>query len=201
MAAALSNQRIWMVQLGGALPGKLQVIVDCGLGSRLLSEEVQRARSKAARFTGLLHVDTPLAVPTHGSAMLSVTGPCATSAIAAACSAASVEAICGGFTAPFAVIVAGGALPAQYCRLECIADASPAASMAASARRRDVVVFDSANACILAIPSRPTQITMTATMTSTRLKPRTLVPARSRLIDMSPTGCWWVSRSSACPGV
>src|ERR1700740_3787197 len=113
MAAALSNQRIWMVQLGGAPGAKLQVIVDCGLGSRLLREEVQRARSKAARFTGLLQVDTPLAVPTHGSVMLSVTGPCATSVIAAACSAASVDAICGGFTAPFTVIVVGGALPAQ----------------------------------------------------------------------------------------
>ena len=50
-----------------------------------------------------------------------------------------------------------------------------AASMAASERWRDILVFDSAMACILAMPSRPMQITTTATMTSTKLKPRACI--------------------------
>src|SRR6516165_9762996 len=59
IATALSLQEITIVQLGGAGPPvtKAQLIVDCGFGSRALSDAAQRARSNAARFT------TPAAPP------------------------------------------------------------------------------------------------------------------------------------------
>src|SRR5207237_570782 len=59
---------------------------------------------------------------------------------------------------------------------------------AEAARRRDVVVFESERACSLAIPRSPTQITMTATMTSTRLKPRERTFGDNGITCRSP-GC------------
>src|SRR5690349_19004073 len=163
-----------MVQLAGAPPPatNVQAIVDCGFGSNAFSDTAQRARSKAARLitpAGPPQMATAFAAPTQ---LWTASGlrPPGSTALAAACSAASVEA---NWPVPPAlnVVVTGGVAPAQYSRLECIAEASPAASIAARARRRDVVVLDSASACIFAIPSSPTQMTTTATMTSTRLKP------------------------------
>jgi len=59
----------------------------------------------------------------------------------------------------------------QYRRSARIVEARLAASNAMSERILDVLVLESAKACIFAMPSRPTDITMSATMTSIRLNP------------------------------
>ena len=53
-----------------------------------------------------------------------------------------------------------------------MADARLDASIAASARERDAPVLASARACILAMPSMPIAMMMSATMTSTSVNPR-----------------------------
>src|SRR5690242_7056579 len=106
-----------MVQLGGAPPPamKVQLAVDCGFGSNALSETAQRARSKAARLI------TPAAPPQTATAFAVPTQLCTRSglsppgiaALAAACSAASVEAN-SPLPAALKVVVTGGVAPAQY---------------------------------------------------------------------------------------
>src|SRR5437016_14659954 len=143
-----------MVQLGGmpALAG--QAMAALAFGSRPVTFVLHRATSKAARASAA-----------HGAPKHTLSGTVAMSAAACVASPGSlVEVMAPAFNARSK----GRAVLAQYCRLECIAAARLAASMAASERRRAVVVLDTDRAAILAIPNMPTQITMTATMTSTR---------------------------------
>src|SRR5580658_4965317 len=145
-----------------------------GFGSRLLSDTSHQATSKAASCS-LLQVKFMHSVGSVGHA--------GSAAVTPAARFASLEATTGIALPPCALVnVAGGAAPAQYSRLECIAEARLAACMAASERCRAMVVLESASACILAMPSRPTQMTTTATMTSTRLKPRELTEEGERII-------------------
>ena len=90
-------------------------------------------------------------------------------------------------------MTAGGVMPlllapAQKLRLACMAEARLAASSAASERMRAALVLDMASDCILAMPSRPTQMTTTATITSTRLKPllRPAVTMEARIRCTTP---------------
>jgi hypothetical protein len=62
--------------------------------------------------------------------------------------------------------------PDQYVRFARIADAMPAASYAARERSREVEVLATLNACIFAMPSRPMDMTTSATITSMIVKPR-----------------------------
>src|SRR5215469_13366502 len=172
-----------MVQAAGA--ALLQLMVAPGFGSSELSEVSHHARSNAARF-GAGHTGPEAALPTQlcGSA-----GKAARSAVAIAPIAASLDTIVGGAGEGLEVtpIEVGGVL-AQYSRLECIAEARLAASSAASDLSRAVLVLESESACSLAMPSRPTQITTMATMTSTRLKPQFSVAPRRALMCSSRQG-------------
>src|SRR2546421_6867563 len=171
-----------MVQVGGAAtPGLAgQLMLAVGFGSNPVRFVLHRARSKAASGSGA-----------HAAPKNTLSGTVATSVMACVASAASLLEV---MTPAFNVRSKGRAVLAQYCRLECIAEARLAASMAASERRRAVVVVDTDSASILAIPNMPTQITMTATMTSTRLKPCEWAPAAARFISRSPGSL----RASGC---
>src|ERR1700736_1429599 len=59
----------------------------------------------------------------------------------------------------------------QYPRLTCMLAARLSASSAASERRAAIDVLENAAPCSLAMPSRPTPRTTSATRTSTRLNP------------------------------
>src|ERR1700746_3325586 len=178
-----------MVQLAGAAPPATggQLTAAVALGSRAASATVQRARSKAASGTAV-HCAPPPTVPMHTALGLALVGLLVRSVLVAAWSAASVEAMLGGAPDAATVTLSGGVVP-QYWRFECMAAARLAASMAASARRREVVVFESDSAWSLAIPSSPTQITMSDTMTSMRLKPRARVLAHRALMSRFPRDC------------
>src|SRR6516162_8032177 len=112
IATALSLQEITIVQLGGAAAPATtgQVTVDCGFGSRALSDAAQRARSNAARFTTPVappQTAAVFAVPTQVWMVSGVLSPAGRAVLAAACSAGSVEMNCPVALA-LKVVVTGG---------------------------------------------------------------------------------------------
>src|SRR6185312_11224733 len=122
-----------------------QVIVALGCGSTAPSAPAHRCVSYAANLAGVQGVvfevqSTPVVFSTVSE------------------------------IAPSTTVKEAGALVAQYARFVCIIDARLAASMAASERMRALLVLESAIACIEAMPSKPIESTMSATITSTSVK-------------------------------
>src|SRR5690348_11872225 len=87
--------------------------------------------------------------------------------------------------------------PSQKSRSACIASAMLDAFSATSARTRDVPVLETRSAPSLAQPSRPTLMTISATITSTRLKPRARC-GRIALLFIGTSNRWSGSERTSC---
>src|SRR5262245_4225933 len=156
--------------IGAAATG--QVIVALGCGSTAPSAAAQRCVSYAARTAGV-----------HGVVVDVQFG----------FDWASVEFE----IVPSITVKEAGALVAQYARFVCIIEARLAASMAASERMRALLVLESAIACIEAMPRRPIESTMSATITSTSVKPAVRRRATDfRCLIGSSHPCDWSESSS-----